>query len=75
MALKKQFYSNTLVIEIENGVNESGNTVFKKKSFTNINNSATDEDINEVANAIISTLDVATRNIYLNNSTLLINEN
>lgn len=75
MALKKQFYSNTLVIEIENGVSESGNTVFKKKSFTNINSSATDEDINEVANAIISTLDVATRNIYLNNSTLLINEN
>lgn len=75
MALKKEFYSNTLVIEIENGVNESGNTVFKKKSFTNINRSATDEDINEIANAIISTLDVATRNIYLNNSVLLINEN
>lgn len=71
MAYNKIFYSKSLIIETENGVNESGNTVFKQKSYSNIKQTATDEQLCELANIIISTLSVATRNIYVKSMDIL----
>lgn len=73
MAYKKLFYSKGLIIETENGVSESGNTIFKQKTYSNIKDTATDEQLFELANKIIEVLDVATRNIYIKSMDMLRN--
>lgn len=71
MAYNKVFYSKSLIIETENGVSESGNTVFKQKSYSNIKQTATDEQLCELSKKIIEVLDVATRNIYVKSMDIL----
>lgn len=71
MAYNKVFYSKSLIIETENGENESGNTVFKQKSYSNIKQTATDEQLCELSKKIIGVLDVATRNIYVKSMDIL----
>ena len=59
----KTLSSITLIMEVENGVDKKGVTIYKNKTYPNVNLSATPTDIFDVANAIKSVLAVNTRGI------------
>lgn len=71
---RKSLSSISLIMEIENGVDSKGTTVYKSKSYSNINPSSTTEDILYVSSAIKDILNVTTRNIYVKETSLLTNE-
>lgn len=65
MAIGKVLSSTTLSIEVENGVNSSGDVIYKKRSFSGINPNAMPEDIFQVAEGIKGILSKATGDYYL----------
>ena len=60
MAATKVFNSASLGIQIENGVNSSGQTVYRKKSFNNVRENANIDDLLAVSKAIGNILSSAT---------------
>ena len=60
MAATKVFNSASLAIQIENGVNSSGETIYRKKSFNNVRENANIDDLLAVAKAIGNILSSAT---------------
>lgn len=71
MALTKNLQTTTLNIEVENGVDKSGATVYKKKNFSGISKTATTEAINNVAEAIKVILARDTRLTYISDVSVL----
>lgn len=71
MAAIKTLHSTSLAIEVENGTNSAGATVYKKKNFTGVKSDALAEDVLAVANAIASVLKDPTRDVLLNDTSKL----
>lgn len=65
MAANKILETTTLSIEVENGVDKSGNTVYSKKTFSGVRNNADLDKINAVAEGISTVLSDNTRYYYL----------
>ena len=66
MAVNKVISTSTLVMEIENGKDTTGNTIYSKKSFSNVKTDATPQDVFDVATAIQGLISVGTKDTYLN---------
>lgn len=71
MATNKILETTTLSIEVENGVDKSGNTVYSKKTFSNVKNNADVNNVNTVAEGISSILKENTRYFYLTETSKL----
>ena len=67
----KTLNSSTLVIEVENGTNSSGEIQYKKRSYSNINTTATADALLATANAIRSAISANTRNILVTESSII----
>lgn len=74
MAVRKILNSRSLAIEIESGTDSSGNTTYKKRSFSHVKEDASLENIMDVAFAIKAILSVGIKDILLNDSNSLVNE-
>lgn len=74
MAISKVLASSTLVIEVENGLNSSGNMTYRKKSFAGVKANATVDNIYAVADGIKAVLKNETRDCFLNDSNMLVND-
>lgn len=57
MTIQKNLNTSTLVIEVGDKTDDSGNTKYSNKNFNNINRSATPENIHAVAEAISAILE------------------
>lgn len=73
MAVNKQLNSASFFIEVENGTDKNGETVYKKKTFSNIRKDAEPEKVFNVAEAIKLVLKSGTRDSYLNETSKLLN--
>ena len=67
----KTIETSSLVLEIENGTNEKGEKVYKKKTFSNVRTDADVDAILGIGKAIAAVLAVETRTIFLNDSSIL----
>ena len=74
MAILKNQESTSLVMEIANGVDNKGSTTYRKKTFSNVNVTATPENVHAVASAIAAVLENATRDYILKDTSKLINQ-
>jgi hypothetical protein len=72
MAVNKVISSSSLVIEIENGKDKTGTTVYKKKTFSSLKTDAAAKDIYDVAVAIQGVLSVGAKDTYLNDNSKLV---
>ena len=74
MAFKKIAATTSMQIEIANGTDSSGNTTYRKKTFSNVKSDASLENINSVAEAIIAVIDADTRNVLLSETSKVVEE-
>lgn len=74
MAVRKIAATTSLQIEVASGQDSSGNTVYRKKSFSNVKTDANLENVVAVANAIKDVIDAETRNILVAESSKLVEE-
>ena len=72
MAISKELRTTTLSIEVQSSVDKNGNPLFKKKNFSGINRQATPEAIAAVADAIKSVLANETGYTFINESSILV---
>lgn len=73
MAVSKVIKSTTLSIEIENGQDKTGATVYKKKNFSGVKANADGEKVLAVADAIKVVLQPETRDCFINECSTLTN--
>ena len=71
MAISKELNTTTLSIEVKSS-EKNGNPLFKKKNFSGINRQATPEAIAAVADAIKSVLANETGYTFINESSILV---
>lgn len=71
MDIQKTLKSTSLIIEIESGKDSSGNATYKKKTFSNVKETSTPQDLFEVARAIEACLAVSTRDFYMTETSYL----
>ncbi|ADL52902.1 DUF1659 domain-containing protein [Clostridium cellulovorans] len=71
--INKIINSTSLILEVENGTDSKGATIYKKKTFSGIKTNATVDDVFAVAEAIKSILSKTTKGYYLNESSKLLN--
>ena len=74
MAVSKEISTTALAIEVESGVDSSGNTTYSKKSFSGVKDGADPEKVYAVADAIKGVLGANTRYYYLTEVSLLKSE-
>jgi hypothetical protein len=74
MAVSKQLSTASFYIEIESGIDSTGATTYKKKTFSGIRKDAAPENVYAVAEAIKTVLGSGTRDSYLNETSKLLNE-
>ena len=72
MAVSKIVNGTTLSIEVQKGVDKSGDPVFSKKSFANVRNDVSEQNAYDVAEAIKAVLEASTRNTSLTVSSDLV---
>jgi len=72
MAVSKIVNGTSLSIEVQKGVDKSGDPVYTKKTFSNIRNDVSEQNAFDVAEAIKSVLEASTRNASLTVSSDLI---
>jgi len=72
MAVNKVISSSTLVMEIESGKDETGNTTYSKRNFSNVKVDATPQNVFDVATAIQGVISVGTKDTYVNDSSKLV---
>ncbi|MBD7912087.1 DUF1659 domain-containing protein [Clostridium cibarium] len=72
MAVTKTLETSSLQIEIASGKDSSGNTTYRKKTFSNVRTDAASQNIYDVATAIKDMLNVGTRNFYVADSSTLV---
>ncbi|GFP76407.1 DUF1659 domain-containing protein [Clostridium fungisolvens] len=73
MAVSKVLQTSSMYIEIENGTDKLGATVYKKKNFSGVKTNATPENVYAVAEAIKAVLSVGTRDAFLTETSKLAN--
>jgi hypothetical protein len=72
MAVTKTINASSLQIEIESGKDSSGNTTYKKKTFSNVRTDAAAQNVYDVATAIKDVLSVGTKDFYVTDSSTLV---
>ncbi|GAA0078913.1 hypothetical protein UT300005_32920 [Clostridium sp. CTA-5] len=65
MAIKKLVKGTIMSIEVQKGVDKSGDPIFTKKSFSNVKEDAAEENVYDVAEAIKGIMDGATRSTFI----------
>ena len=73
MALSKLIVSTSLSIEVENGVDASGDPKYTKKTFSDVKSDAALENIYDVAQAIKNVLNASTGETYINTTHSIVN--
>lgn len=73
MAIKKSISTASLSIEVQKDVDKAGDPIYTKKSFSNVKVDADPQKVYEVADAIKCVLGAATRDYFINESSILIN--
>lgn len=73
MAVNNIVKETSLNIEVEKGVNKSGDPIFSKRTFSNLRNDVDLQNAYDVATAIKNVLDASSRNVSLNVASDLIN--
>jgi len=71
MATNKVIETTTLSIEVENGVDKGGNTIYTKKTFSGLKNNADAEKLNALAEGISDILKADTRYFYVTETSIL----
>ena len=72
MDVSKTIQSTALLIEVSAGVNNKGETQFKKKAFSNVMPDAKPENVFNVAKAICDILAGETRRVYLRDISIIL---
>ncbi|WP_017210270.1 DUF1659 domain-containing protein [Clostridium beijerinckii] len=73
MAVTKTIDSVSLSIEVEKGLDKTGDPIYTKKTFSGIKTDATPENIYAVADAIKAVMEANTRDYFINESSNLAN--
>jgi hypothetical protein len=73
MAVSKIVKETSLNIEVEKGVDKTGDPIYSKRTFSNLRNDADLQNAYDVATAIKNALEADSRNVSLNVSSDLIN--
>ena len=73
MAVTKLASTTSLQIEVESGQDSSGNSTYRKKTFSNVKTDADLQNVFDVATAIKGVIDANTRNVLLSESSKLVN--
>ena len=72
MPVSKVVNATTLSIEVQKGVDKSGDPLYTKKSFANVRNDVSEQNAYDVAEAIKAVLEASTRNASLTVSSNLV---
>ena len=73
MAINKVVTETSLNIEVEKGLDKSGDPIYSKKTFSNLKNDVDLQNAYDVATAIKDVIEANSRNISLNVASDLIN--
>lgn len=73
MAINKVVTETSLNIEVEKGLDKSGDPIYTKKTFSNLRNDVDLQSAYDVATAIKDVLEANSRNISLNVASDLVN--
>ena len=73
MAVNKIIDSTSLTIEIQNGVDKSGDPTYSKKTFPNVRTDADAQSLYDVPEAMKLVIDGGTRDTLVNVTSNLIN--
>ena len=73
MAVNKIVKETSVSIEVQKGVDKAGDPIYAKKTFSNLRNDATDENVYAVSEAIKTVMEADTRNTFINVSSNLVN--
>ena len=73
MAINKVVTETSLNIEVEKGLDKSGDPIYSKRTFSNLKNDVDLQNAYDVATAIKDVLEANSRNISLNVASDLIN--
>lgn len=74
MAVIKSPKSLSLIIKVADGINEKGDIIYKRKTFSNISPTATPQSIHNVAMSIRNVIAKTTVSFHLSETSLLQNE-
>ena len=73
MAVTRGSKTTSLSIEIENGMDNKGQTIYKKKTISSVNENLTDEKLHAFAGQVASILSGQHRYYYVNDTAVLQN--
>ncbi len=73
MAVSTLVANTSFSIEVANGVDAAGDTKYAKKTFGNVKNDATAENIHEVSQAIKNILAKETADVLINVTSSILN--
>ena len=74
MAFKKIAATTSLQIEVASGQDSSGNTTYKKRTFSNVRTDADLADVSAVADAIKGVIDAETRDVLISETSKIVEE-
>lgn len=74
MAFRKIAATTSMQIEVASGKDSSGNTTYRKKTFSNVRSDADLADVSAVADAIKGVMDAETRNVLLSETSKIVEE-
>lgn len=73
MAVTKVISETSLAIEVQKGVDKSGDPIYANRTFSNLRNDVDEQNAYDVAEAIKDVLEASTRSTSLTVSSKLIN--
>ncbi|GEQ21771.1 MULTISPECIES: DUF1659 domain-containing protein [Clostridium] len=73
MAATKVISTTSLSIEVQSGTDAAGDATYSKKTFSNVKTDAAAQNIYEVADAIKNVLEASTRDVFVNETSTLVN--
>ena len=73
MAVTKVISETSLAIEVQKGVDKSGDPIYANRTFSNLRNDVDEQNAYDVAEAIKTVMAATTRSTSLNVSSKLIN--
>ncbi|WP_440250807.1 DUF1659 domain-containing protein [Clostridium sp.] len=74
MAITREDKVTSLLIEIENGTDSKGQTIYKKKTISNVNPNLSDANLYAFANQVAGILTGEHRYFYANDTSVLQND-
>jgi len=66
MAVNKVVTDTSLSIEVQKGIDKSGDAIYSKKTFSNLRNDVDAQNAYDVADAIKGILEASSRSVSLN---------